>query len=325
MTSELIFPLLDGSVELTHWGLIRAEGDDAAAFLHGQLTHDFKLLDGSQTRLAAFCSPKGRMLASFLGWAPEPGFVSLACHQSVVSATLKRLSMFVLRARCKLTSPVFGAPDSPRLWGLAGDSAVAALDKAGNPPVWSHCRLSDGHSVIHLPPVGLIPRAWVIGHQAPSAPSLTLDAWRWTEVCSGIPCIEDATREQFVPQMINFELIGGVHFQKGCYPGQEVVARSQYRGTIKRRMFLFEVDAPARAAQEVFHPEDPGQPAGMVVNSAPSLQGSGCVMLVEVKRTALQGPALRLGEADGPALRPIPLPYDVPAEGSAFTEPTACA
>lgn len=317
MTSELTFFPWHGATELTHWGLIRAEGDDAATFLHGQLSHDFKLLDDSQARLAAFCSPKGRLLASLIGWTPGPGLVWLACHQSVLSATLKRLSMFVLRARCKLTSPAWGAPDSPRLWGLAGDPATAALERAGTPPVWSHRRLPDGSSLIHLPPVGCTARAWLMGHQPPSAPSLPLDAWRWTEVCSGIPLIEQATMDQFVPQMINFELIGGIHFQKGCYPGQEVVARSQYRGTIKRRMFLFEVDAKAWAGQEVFHPEDPGQPAGRVVNSAPSLQGSGSVMLVEVKWAALQGPALRLGQADGPVLRAIALPYDVPVEGGA--------
>jgi tRNA-modifying protein YgfZ len=131
-------------------------------------------------------------------------------------------------------------------------------------------------------------------------------------VRSGIPVIEGATVEQFVPQMLNFELIGGVDFQKGCYPGQEVVARSQYRGTIKRRMFLFECDAPASPGQEVFHDGDATQPAGMVVNAAP--QGSGSIVLVEVKLAAIDRGTLHLATVDGALLRPRDLPYTVPSE-----------
>ena len=126
---------------------------------------------------------------------------------------------------------------------------------------------------------------------------------------SGIPLIEAETVDRFVPQMLNFELIGGVDFQKGCYPGQEVVARSQYRGTIKRRMFLFEVDGPATPGQEVFHSADPEQPAGMVVNAA---RGSEVwSALVEVKLAALDDGTLHLGSAAGPSLRLSPLPYSV--------------
>jgi hypothetical protein len=129
-------------------------------------------------------------------------------------------------------------------------------------------------------------------------------------VTSGVPRITAATSEQFVPQMINFELVGGVHFQKGCYPGQEVVARSQYRGTVKRRMHLFATTGSARAAQEIFHSDDPAQPAGMVVNAA-EVPGLGTRLLAEVKLAALDGGNLHLAGADGALLQRLPLPYSI--------------
>jgi folate-binding protein YgfZ len=143
---------------------------------------------------------------------------------------------------------------------------------------------------------------------------LSLDAWRLLEVRSGIPIIEAATVEQFVPQMLNYEIVGGVDFKKGCYPGQEVVARSQYRGTIKRRMFLFECDAMAVAGQEVFHSSDAEQPAGMVVNAAPLPGRPGCAALVEVKLAVLEAGSLHLAAAGGTPLIPVTMPYLVPSE-----------
>jgi folate-binding protein YgfZ len=130
-----------------------------------------------------------------------------------------------------------------------------------------------------------------------------------------VPRIVAATSEQFVPQMVNLELVGGVNFQKGCYPGQEVVARSQYRGTLKRRAFLFTSSVPARPGQELFDADDPGQPAGMVVNAA-SWRGS-TLVLAEVKLAVVGHEPLRLGSADGSALDPVALPYQVPMEANA--------
>jgi len=139
---------------------------------------------------------------------------------------------------------------------------------------------------------------------------MELDTWRWLEVESGIPLIVAATVDRFVPQMINFETVGGVDFQKGCYQGQEVVARSQYRGTIKRRMQLFQLPVAAAPADEVFHDGDPAQPAGLVVNAAPDPAG-GWSALVEVKLAALEGGALHLRAPDGPLLERRALPYRV--------------
>ena len=146
--------------------------------------------------------------------------------------------------------------------------------------------------------------------------ALRLPAWRQLSASSGVPVIEAATVDQFVPQMVNLELIGGVDFKKGCYPGQEVVARSQYRGTLKRRMFLFDVPAAAQPGQELFHSADPGQPAGLIANAAPSPAG-GSRVLAEVKLVALDEGSLHLGSADGPVLTRRELPYAVPTESAA--------
>ena len=302
-------PLFDGSVPLSHLGLIRARGADAAKFLHGQLTSDFAMLGLSQVRLAGFCSAKGRLQASFIAWKVAHDEVLLACSAAVLPATLKRLSMFVLRAQCKLSD----ATAELRLTGRAGTSATAVL---GDTAPWSLVH-HDATTVLRLPDAAGVARCIVaepIDSPAPTAPALALDTWRWLEVQSGVATIEAATVDQFVPQMLNFELVGGVDFQKGCYPGQEIVARSQYRGTLKRRMFLFDVDAIAAAGQEVFHSADPTQPAGMVANAAPRPGGAGCSALVEVKLAALAVGTLHLGAPGGPALVRADLPYALPME-----------
>lgn len=286
---------------MSHWGVIRAQGADAAKFLHGQLTQDVLHLGRSQARLAGYCSAKGRLLASFVMWMPADDDVLLACHASVLPATLKRLSMFVMRAQCRLSD----ATADIGLLGVTGDRARSAT---GDLPVWGR-RDSDDGSWIRLPDVAGIARAWrVTKAPAPEAVDpVALAAWQRLEIDSGIVTIEQATVDQFVPQMLNFELIGAVNFQKGCYPGQEVVARSQYRGTTKRRTFLYACDAPVAAGQEVFHSEDPAQPAGLVAGAAPPPSRA----LVEVKLSAVEGGSLHLGTIDGPLLTPCPMPYEV--------------
>jgi folate-binding protein YgfZ len=299
---------LTGAAALDHWGTLRARGEDAAGFLHGQLTSDFTSVGPADVRLAGFCSAKGRLQASFIAWTSADGDVLLACSRSVLAATLKRLSMFVLRARCKLSD----ATAEFALRGLVGPAALAAAN--GLAP-WQR-RDADGITVIRLPDAAGLARAWRVAPAAAGSPSPTvsLDAWRWLEVQSGLPLIEAATVDAFVPQMLNLELLGGIDFKKGCYPGQEIVARSQYRGTIKRRMFLFDVDAVATAGQEVFHSGDPAQPAGLVVNAAPRPGTDGSSALVEVKLAALGEGSLHLAAPDGPALRQTPLPYALPFE-----------
>ena len=297
----------DGIAPLAHLGLIRARGTDAVKFLQGQLTNDVAGMDLSRARLAGFCTAKGRLQASFVVWKLADDELLLACAASVLPATLKRLSMFVMRAQCKLTD----ASAELNLLGAAGESAAARI---GDALTWG-VRTVPGGNLVRLPDVDGVPRALlaVAPGDAPAA-DLPADAWRLLDVRSGIPTIESATVEQFVPQMLNYELIGGVDFQKGCYPGQEIIARSHYRGTIKRRMFLFGCDAQAAPGQEVFHSADASQPAGMVVNAAPLPGYAGSVALVEVKLAALDAGSLHLASADGAALRLESLPYSVPRD-----------
>ena len=304
MTADTLPSLLHGAVRLTDWGVIRAAGDDARSFLHGQLTQDTLHLDDHTARLAGYCSAKGRLLASFVLWQRGPAEVLLACSADLLPQTLKRLSMFVLRAKCKLSDASAEVP----LYGVVGGDAAGS--------VWSRS-VQGAADVVRLPDAaGHVRHLWAGAEAgtAPALPAIDADLWRWLEVHSGVPRIVAATAEQFVPQMVNLEVVGGVNFQKGCYPGQEVVARSQYRGTLKRRAFLFDTDAAASAGQELFAAADPDQPAGMVAASAPAPDGSGRhAVLAETKIAALDA-ALHLGSASGPLLRPLALPYALPTE-----------
>lgn len=298
-----------GAVRLTDWGLIRAVGPDAAGFLHGQLTADITGLPAGRAALAGYCSAKGRLLASFIVWSPAPEEWLLACSADVLPSVLKRLSMFVLRAKCKLSD---ASADWP-LWGLAGDGAAAWLGAEASTGEWAVQAGAD-RQVLRLP--GAAPR-WLVAlpatAPAPALPTLSAADWRALEVRSGVVRIVAATADQFVPQMVNFELVGGVNFKKGCYPGQEVVARSQYRGTLKRRAWLMSAPTALVEGQEVFHDTDPGQPAGLVALAAP--QPGGAVALVELKRALVDAAgAFHLGAADGPVMRVEPLPYPLPAD-----------
>jgi tRNA-modifying protein YgfZ len=299
---------IGGVCRLADRGVIRAGGADAATFLQGQLTNDVASLAAGSTRLAGFCSAKGRLQASFIVWRPADDEFLLSCPTSVLVPTLKRLSMFVLRAKCKLSD----ASDEMALFGVAGPAATAML---GDAAVWQR-RQHAGASAIRLPDAAGLRRALLaapVGVDVAAAPALPLATWRWLEVESGIVAIEAATVDRFVPQMVNFELVGGVDFQKGCYPGQEVVARSQYRGTTKRRTLLFDCDAVPTEGDDVFVAGDVNEPAGTVAYAAPHPMQPGGSALVEVRLAAL-GADLRLGGGDGPQLRQRPLPYSVPLD-----------
>ena len=280
---------LTGACRLTALGVIRAQGADAASFLHGQLTTDFASLSLSEARLAGFCSAKGRLMATLIAWKSVDDEILLAPPAELLPSVLKRLSMFVMRARCKLSDATADIP----LWGVAAAASTGA--------VWS--RQADGIRLPAAPGTAL----FLTQQPPPALPSLALADWDWMSLQSGLPWITAATSEHFVPQMVNLELLGGVNFKKGCYPGQEIVARSQYRGTLKRRSYLYETDAIAAPGQEIFHSEDPGQPAGMVVNAA--TRGGRSLILAETKIAALATGSLHLGAADGPLLMPLPMPY----------------
>ena len=295
-------PAIHGIARLTHLGVIQVDGEDAAKFLHGQLTHDFSLLGLSEARLAAFCSAKGRMQASFIGFKRSHDQILLVCSRDLLPATLKRLSMFVLRAKAKLSD----ASDTCTLRGLAGNAVPSALPAAP----WSQMREGDA-SVVRLYPADGTPRAlWVapIDAPAPAGDVMTEDLWHWMDVKSGVATLSQPVFEAFVPQMLNYESVGGVNFKKGCYPGQEVVARSQFRGTLKRRAYLAHSDEPLVVGQEVFHSSDAEQPCGTVVQAAAHPAG-GFDAIVSMQTSAALDGSLHAGAASGPLLNLLPLPY----------------
>ncbi|MBI3283986.1 MAG: folate-binding protein YgfZ [Burkholderiales bacterium] len=310
--------LQDGFIAaLNDLGLILASGEDAASFLHNQLSNDVERLATDEVRRAAYCSPKGRMLASFLYWKNADGVV-LQLSKAIQPAVQKRLQMFVLRAKAKLSD--FGA--GRVLLGLGGAAAGAslqawfpqlpAIDGKTDNQYGTLLRLADANQTARYQWIASAEIAQLAWPQlSATLKPVNTSAWRLTEIQAGIAQIIAATQEQFVPQMVNFELIGGVNFRKGCYPGQEIVARSQYLGKLKRRMAIAEIATDeVTAGMEVFAASEPGQPCGMIVNAERNGTVSSLV-LVEIKLSDLEDGDIRLGSASGMALRFQPLPYAI--------------
>lgn len=305
-----------GACELADLAVLSLRGADAATFLHGQLSQDVQSLAADQARLGAYCSAKGRMLASGLLLRPAPDEVWWVLSADVMDATLKRLRMFVLRAKAQLADE----RGRIRVTGLLGPTALAAVpgsDPAALATPGAAQLLAEGAGqLVRLPDAGGVQRAlWLAPVDTAltvTVPTVNLTDWQWLDMLAGIPQVQAATADQFVPQMVNYELVGGVNFKKGCYPGQEVVARSQYRGTTKRRLFLAQADGPVHAGQEVFASTEPEQPAGRVANAATASQDlGGTLALIELK-LAMRDSPLRVGGPDGVPLTLHPLPYDVP-------------
>lgn len=304
---------LNGVAPLTHLGLIRVQGDDAAKFLHNQLTHDFVLLEPQQARLAGYCSAKGRLLASFIGFKRDATDILLVCPRDVLPAVLKRLSMFVLRAKARLSD----TSDAFTVYGLAGAAAQSAFEEraAGADAAWSKHDFDDACLIKLYPADGVARALWVAPSDAaaPAGAALPLALWQWGEVRSGIVLVNAEVVEAFVPQMLNYESVGGVNFKKGCYPGQEVVARSQFRGTLKRRAYLAHSSQPMQAGQSLFVPGDADQPCGLVVQAAPSPAG-GWDAVVSIQISAFEAGDLRLDQVDGAPVAVAAPPYPLLAD-----------
>ncbi len=302
---------MSGVAELSDLGVIRAAGADAAAFLQGQLTQDVAGLGFDEARLAAFCNAKGRMQASFVVFKRKDDEGAdeflLVCSADLLAQTLKRLSMFVMRAKVKLLD----ASADFVLCGLVGD-AVDAIDSgaARARGHWAKHDFERQNIVVLYPGAGSQRALWCApaGTPLPAGQALPVETWNWLDVQSGIARVTQGIFEAFVPQMLNYESVGGVSFKKGCYPGQEVVARSQFRGTLKRRAYLAHSAAVMQVGQEVFHASDAEQPCGMVAATAANPTG-GFDAVVSMQTTAALGGALTVGAGTGPELSLLPLPY----------------
>lgn len=295
---------LSGVVELTHLGVIRVVGVDGVKFLQGQLTQDVSLMSLTEARLAAYCNAKGRMQASFVVFKRSEDEILMVCSRDILAQTLKRLSMFVLRDKVKLLD----ASADYSLFGLTGD-AIKSI--AGSAYVyWAKNDFNTESTVFLYPGSGQARALWCApsGTPAPVGPRLKAGLWEWLEVQSGIAMITQPIFEAFVPQMLNYESVGGVNFQKGCYPGQEVVARSQFRGTLKRRAYLVHCGSAMAAGDEVFGTADATQPCGTVAQAAAAPDG-GFDAIVSMQVAAAQAGGLTLGAPDGAPVELLALPY----------------
>ena len=300
----VVVPLLDQ-------GLIRASGEDAADFLHNLMTNDVKNLAPDTLRFAGFCTAKGRLLATFHIWRQGDDFL-LAVAADIQTTILKKLSMYVLRSKVKLSD---ADPDCVLL-GLAGPAA-ADLVKAvagGMPAPRQNLAFADGAALGLAQDRFLLAMTPAAAEAAWPALSATakpagVAAWRWKEIETGQPRVVAATQEAFVPQMVNMEVpeVAGVIFTKGCYPGQEVVARTQFLGKVKRRMYRAGLAEPLAAGTDVFTPEAGDQHCGALVSVAPSPAG-GYECLLVVQSSGAEAGEVHVGSPAGPRLQLLPLP-----------------
>jgi len=294
---------LHGITALPDRGVIGASGEDAALFLQGQLTQDIEAMPIGQARLAAYCSARGRVLASFIVCRRARNDFWLVCSADLLAATLKKLTMFVLRSKVKLVD----ATADVAVYGVMGETLYSIAASAS-----PESAEAEFHSYILalLPPADGQPRGlWLAPADTPApttGASLTLAQWRWAAVRSGVATVSQAVAEAFVPQMLNYESVDGVNFRKGCYPGQEVVARSQFRGAIKRRAFVGQVDGPAQAGDEVWAAGQTGEPVGLIAQAAAAPGGGTAVMAVLQTAAVEVGTPLTVG---GAALGGLHQPY----------------
>ncbi len=299
-------------------------GDDVQTFLQGQLTNDVKALSPTHWQRTGYCTPKGRLMANFLQWQMGPQTIGHLMPLELLEPISKRLRMFVLRSKV-----VFERLDNPLLaiglWGEPqgsfgqGQQCINLSGTEQGP--WLLAETT-------CPVLG--PRCWLIAEASQlkniletlsACEKMPEAAWLFSEIQTGQAWIWKSTQEAFVPQMINFEITGGVSFTKGCYPGQEVVARSQYLGKLKRRSFradlegeISQAQALALCGQDIWAQGFESEPCGKVAAAAPrfNAQGhveTGAALLVECTLEAWQGGNLHLGSLQGPALTAKALPY----------------
>jgi len=282
-------PLL---VDLSDNALLAITGDDATAFLQGQLTNDVAALGPGESQWTGWCSPKGRLLASLLLIKRGDGYLAMLPGE-LAPAIAKRLGMFVLRSKVKIADV---SAEQAR-YGLVGPGAALAAQQVGGPGIFS-VALGPELQLLIGPTGDPLIESWRANVAAGRAQD-----WTLALIHAGIPTIVTATQDEFVPQMANFDLIGGVSFRKGCYTGQEIVARTQYRGILKKRMALAHVDgATPTPGQSVYSPAFGEQSAGTVVSAAVAPEGGYDVLVVAQIQSLREG-NLRLGSPDGAPLQ----------------------
>lgn len=306
----------DSICDLSPSLLVAARGADSGEFLQNQLSNDISALDPAHTGIAGYCNPKGRLIALFRVWRHADGFM-LQLPRDLEAAALERLRKYVLRARVE-----FASDPEQVAFGICGKTVAKALENHLGvlPGKVNALQRSDALTVMRIPgdrrprfqvvgPVDACIGAWqkLVRHAA------VLGSWTWArlDILAGIPDISAATSESFIPQMVNLDLLGAVNFRKGCYPGQEIVARMHYLGKLKQRMGRFRADASAQPqpGDRVYAP-DGSAPGGTVVSAQPGA-GAGWDLLAVVRVQHFDQQGLYLNGENGVKLFWQELPYTI--------------
>jgi folate-binding protein YgfZ len=316
-TSELCATTTETVVcDLSQFGLLRVSGEEAQAFLQNLLSNDIREVDATNAQLSSLNSAKGRMLASLLVWRDGADFM-LQLPGSLAEPICKKLSLYVLRAKVKISD----ASNDVIALGIAGASAQEVLNKQfAELPASPYSGLTSAsgyvlkindmrYQVFANPSQAQMLWDALCHHTRPVGSS----SWDWLNIRSGIPIILPQTQEQFVAQMVNFDVLGGINFKKGCYPGQEIVARTHYLGKLKRRMYLAHLDTTEtpQAGDELFSADMEGQASGIIANVVAAPEG-GYDMLTVVQMASLQTHPIHWRSLQGAALQFLPLPYLIP-------------
>lgn len=308
----------DGNVicDLSQYGTIKVSGEESQKFLQSLLSNDITAINSKTAQLSSFNSPKGRMLASFLIWQQNGDYLLQLPH-SLTAALHKKLSMYVLRAKVKVSD----ISDELVCLGIAGNNAENIIQQQlGALPEQDWMVMQAGDvNIIRLSPkrfqLSTTPTTAIALWQKFSGKTIPAGStcWDWLTIRAGIPVITPPTQEQFVLQMTNLDILGGVSFTKGCYPGQEIVARTHYLGKQKRRMFLAHVTSVVAplSGDEAFDSDSPTQACGMVINTSPAPEG-GFDLLVVMQISSRETDKVHLLSAEGVKLNFLPLPYTLP-------------
>lgn len=304
-TSAAIFSLPDLAV-------LDFQGADAISFLHAQLTQDVQHLEPNQAKLGAYCNAKGRVQASLVFWpAPHGAGVQALVKADLADTLLQRLRMFVLRSKVTMTRlPV-------HVYGVIGAQSNQNIQtpEASAPYVVHH----DDHANlcwISAPSATSSPRWWLLSPEPITSAQNDSAPWHISDMQAGLPWVDQSAYEGYIPQTLNLDLIDGINFRKGCYPGQEVVARSHYRGTIKRRMAYACTQADESLSlagnwlgQDIVTTEEPDNPCGRIINAA--IEDNILHVLIEVQLADLEQAQFHARDAQGPRLYIQALPYSL--------------
>lgn len=299
--------------DLSHLALIRAHGEEAAPFLQGQLSNDIRQVDVEHGQLSAYCNPNGRMLAILRIFMRADAYY-LQLPAALQPATLNHLKMFVLRAKLTLDGADqdlirigLSGPNAARLLSAMISAVPAHIDESSQHEGVTVLRLAGPHPRFELiAGLDAAMRLWSL--LAAQATAAGVSAWSWLDIAAGIPTVLPGTTDAFIPQMVNLDWLGGVSFQKGCYPGQEIVARVQHLGRVKQRLYLAHVDdAIPPVVGGSIHGAPPDRAAGRVVEAQPA-PGGGYDLTMVVDLDQRQTP-LHLGTSQGPRLTLQKPPY----------------